>query len=299
MKHRPKHILEYLLLRGLAALLNAVPYPVALLLGRGLAGASWLVMRRRLSRCDERLVAVFGERFSRAARRRILRTAWRNTCFSAVELLRGQRLNRRWIERHYAGDGLRVLLDHVATGRGAVLALPHMGNWEVAGQLASRMGAPIFAIARDQKNPLTTAYLSRVRATGGLETVEIGDRLFARAVRRLRRGEVLAILPDIRAKTAPVVVDFLGGQAEIARGMALFARSANVPILPCILQRAGWSRHHWSIGAPIEPDASLDRDEDAHRMTQAVMNGIEKAVRAHPEQYFWFNKKWILGSTSA
>ena len=299
MKHRPKHILEYLLLRSIAAVLRAVPHAVALLLGRGLAGLSWCILRRRLQRCDARVAAVFGERFSRSERRRLLRRAWRNTCFGAVELLRAPKLDRRWIERHYHGNALRTLLDHVATGRGAVLALPHMGNWELAGQLVCRMGVPLFAIARDQKNPLTTAYLNRLRAAAGLDTVEIGDRLFARVVRRLRGGEVLGILPDIRAKTGPVVVDYLGGRADIARGMALFARSANVPILPCILRREGWSRHHWNLGAPIEPDPALARDDDVLRMTQTVMTGIDAAVREHPEQYFWFNKKWILRSTYA
>jgi KDO2-lipid IV(A) lauroyltransferase len=291
----PRFVAEYALLRAVAALVRVLPYPAALGLGWALAGLGRVVLAKRMRQCERRLAAVLGDRATPPECRRILRTAWRNVCFGAVELLRAPLLDRAWVERHYEGPGSAKLLERVRSGRGAVLAVPHMGNWELAGMAVRALGVPVFVIARDQKNPLTTAYLNRLRERAGIEAVKIDDRTFLRVVRRVKAGEVLAILPDIRAKTAPLHVRFLGRDAEIARGMALFARGAGVPILPCRVRRIGWTRHAWDIGEPVEPDRSLDRDTDAQRMTQAVMAALETEILAHPDQYFWFNKRWILG----
>ena len=36
--------------------------------------------------------------------------------------------------------------------------------------------------------------------------------------------------------------------------------------------------------------------EDRRRIMQAVMDRLGESVRAHPENYFWFNKRWVLGA---
>jgi Kdo2-lipid IVA lauroyltransferase/acyltransferase len=54
-------------------------------------------------------------------------------------------------------------------------------------------------------------------------------------------------------------------------------------------------RHRWASFPPISPDLSLDRDEDFRRMTQYVMDCFDQAVREHPEDFFWFNGRWVLG----
>ena len=105
---------------------------------------------------------------------------------------------------------------------------------------------------------------------------------------------MLAIVPDVRMRTEGVIVPFLGGKANVGRGMAMFARHADVPIFPCIVTRHGWTRHKIIIHEPIFPNHSLGRNEDIPRMTQTVMEIIEKAIREEPEQWFWFNKRWIL-----
>jgi lauroyl/myristoyl acyltransferase len=38
----------------------------------------------------------------------------------------------------------------------------------------------------------------------------------------------------------------------------------------------------------------VDKREDWRRMTQAIFSDIEQAIMADPEQWFWFNKRWIL-----
>ncbi|MFO1522196.1 MAG: hypothetical protein U1G05_09190 [Kiritimatiellia bacterium] len=89
-------------------------------------------------------------------------------------------------------------------------------------------------------------------------------------------------------------VRFLGKEANVVAGMGMFARMADVGVIPVILTRQGWTTHHWLAHEPIFPDAKADRDEDCRRITQAVMDIFDDAVRRHPDQYFWYNKRWVL-----
>ncbi|OQW96761.1 MAG: hypothetical protein BWK77_03725 [Verrucomicrobia bacterium A1] len=107
---------------------------------------------------------------------------------------------------------------------------------------------------------------------------------------------MLAILPDLRAKADFISCRFLGREdVRIPKGMALFAREANVPIIPAYVVRSGWARHRWGSFPPIWPDLSLDRDADFERMTRYVITCFDQAIREHPDQFFWFNGRWVLG----
>jgi lauroyl/myristoyl acyltransferase len=296
VRYRPKHIIEYAALRGVAFIVGILPLRMALGLGWGVARLARLVQRKRWKRFEARLQTVFGDTRSDAEIRRTLWLAWRNFCFSVIELLRVGSTPVARIKKMFSGDDISALEPYLVEGRGAILALPHLGNWELAGVVLRHFGIPLFVIMRSQKNPLIDAYLNRMRETTAIDAVKMGPRTITGVIHKLKQGQVLAILPDIRAKTTPVTVDFLGGKADIARGMAFFAHSADVPILTVRLRREGWTRHHWSLGEAFHPDAAADREADVTRMTKAVMARLDAEIRERPDQYFWFNKRWILGA---
>ena len=111
---------------------------------------------------------------------------------------------------------------------------------------------------------------------------------------RLRAREVFAILPDVRMKTPDLEIPFLGATANIGRGMALFARKTNSPILLANVRRLSRSRHYIDVGEPLRPDPSLDDDADVIRLTRATMAAVEDQIRSDPGQWFWYNKRWVL-----
>ena len=87
---------------------------------------------------------------------------------------------------------------------------------------------------------------------------------------------------------------FLGAEANLGEGMALFARHTGVPVFPCLVTRHGWTSHRIRICEPVYPDKSLDKKKDVRRITAHVMKIIEAAIRDDPAQWFWYNKRWVL-----
>ena len=296
MRHRPKHVAEYLFMRAVSALLGRLPYRLALSLGWVLARLMALALRRRMVEVQRRIRGALGEAScSPAQARRIAWLAWRNFVFNSIDTIRLPHLREGWIRRVVDYEGAVQLRDQVQANGRVILAAPHMGSWEMAGMALHFFGLRLSYIVRRQSNPLTDEYLNRLRQIKGFECLERDSRSLLRvALRHLKEGRVLTILPDVRARDDAFQVDFLGGRASVMQGMAVFAKLSGAPIVPACVRRVGWTRHRWQTFEPVVPDPSLDRDSDVRRMTQAVFDHFDRVIREHPEQYFWFNKRWIL-----
>jgi KDO2-lipid IV(A) lauroyltransferase len=187
-----------------------------------------------------------------------------------------------------------TLRDLCGSGKGAVIASPHMGASEAASVVMQRLGVPVFMVTGRQKNPLTDAYINKLRGSTDIPTVQKGSSLLRSVIRRLKRGEVLTFLADLRVAPNGIRVRFLGSEASVAPGMALFAKQARVPIIPIVVTREGWTRHRMVFHDAVHPDPETDKQEDRRRMTQEVFDVMTEAVRQCPEQWFWYNKSWIL-----
>ncbi|NKB25866.1 MAG: hypothetical protein GKR87_16145 [Kiritimatiellae bacterium] len=294
MKTRLKHIIEYLLLRVLGVWVRILSYRAVLTFGCLIAGCIFHIFRFRAKEARRRIKEVLCDTVTDRDVKRIAWISWRNLCFNAIEILRMSK--RTDIDSgRITFSGISVIKKHLESGRGAIISSIHMGNWEMGVVSVLLQGIPIFSIARRQKNVLTDSYLNKMRMhISKMEVLYSNDAIIRNVIRRLKNGKVLAIMPDLRSKTLALPIHYLGKQANIAAGMATFARQTNVPIFPAIATRKGWTQHHIQFLDPIFADLSVDKQEDIMRLTQTVMSLFDKRVREQPDQYFWFNKRWVL-----
>ena len=294
MKHRIKHIAEYVLLRGLRRVVNVLPLRPALTVGWLVAALLFHVLRFRREKAESRLKQVFGDRFTAKERRRIAWLSFRNISFNAVEAARFGKLTPEKLKRLPLYPGIVAMQETYRKNGAFIFATAHMGNWDLGGVACKLAGIPVFSIARRQKNPLTDDLLNQMRNATGMDVVLNDSAVLKNVVRRLKAGEVLAILPDVRSATEALAIDFLGGKANLGAGAALFAQMAHCPIYPVALIRRGWTHHEYKVFDPIFPDPSADKKEDWQRMMQKLVSIFDAEIHARPEQYFWFNKRWVL-----
>lgn len=296
MKYRFQHVAEYALLRGFASLVAVLPYRVALGFGCTLAAFAHYVVRYRVSTARTRLRSVFGDRFSDREIRGIAWRAWRNFVFSSVEMLRRRRMTLESIGAITDWDEAHVRMKaHADSGAGGIVATAHMGSWEMAAVACEKLGMRMVYLAARQKNPLIDKFWHDLRRADGQNETVLRTTSGMRTLHGLiRDGRHFTVLPDVRSKHAGVSVPFLGGTANIGTGMARVAHKTNVSIFPCICIRHGWARHEFSLHDPVQPDPAAERGRDVERMTREVLAIIDRAIHDHPDQWFWFNKRWIL-----
>ena len=297
-RRKLRHRLEYGAVRGLGALLAALPRRVALVVACGVAAVGYALAARRRREAARRVRLVFGESLGPWEVARVCWVSFRNTAFNAVEMFRVAKLSLPEMEAMMpelpgAVATLREIMARNG-GRGVVVALPHMGNWDLAGSACHLSGLPIFSVAGRQRNPMMNELLNRLRSGRGMDILERGGGALRQILTRLRGGQIFAILPDTRAPDPDLLVPFLGGAANLARGMASFAYAANVPVVPIIMRRRGWRGFSLTLHDPIWPDVSAPKAAELERITRAVAAIVDAAIHETPEQWFWYNRRWVL-----
>ncbi len=286
--------MEYAALRFACGIVNAIPYRLACAMARMVAGMLVTCLHFKRDRTCSRILEVFPGT-PQAEVRRIAQFSLANILLNAVEMIRAPRFTRKWISKHvkdietYAGRLQTVL----AEGKGAVIMVPHAGNWYMAAWAMARYGMPLCAIAARQRNPLIDAWLSR--QYGSIEVFTRGKASSLRDIReRIACGRAFAILPDLRVPSPDVEVPFLNGTANVSHGGALFAVATGAPLVVAIMRREG-GMHTFDHLATLRPDpAAPDMKEEACRLTREAMALLDKAIQKTPEQWFWYNKRWIL-----
>ena len=113
-------------------------------------------------------------------------------------------------------------------------------------------------------------------------------------VKKLKAGQVLAILPDVRLNAPGMKMSFLGKEANLAPGLGALSTLSKCPVFPAVTIREGWGKMTIHVMDPIFPNAEADREEETRRIMQEVLDQFSELVYRHPEQYFWYNKRWVL-----
>jgi KDO2-lipid IV(A) lauroyltransferase len=286
---------EYLLVRLLAGLVNLMPYRLALLMAWCFARVVFHIVRFRRKETLRRLDAVFGASLTAGQKRRVAWISLRNIFFNAVEMMRPEMFTKKWVDAHMGDFGEKVapVKEMIESKGGIVLAVPHMGNWDLAGWACCRYGIDMFSITGKQRNPYMNDWINRMREHG-MKVLERGGGTMKQILRKLRSGGALAILPDVRVQEPDLSVPFLGGTANIGRGMAMFAIAAKVPIQPAVFRRVGWTRHRAVVFPPIIPNPNTPKEEEVLRITRKILEYVDGEIRKTPEQWFWYNRRWIL-----
>lgn len=214
--------------------------------------------------------------------------------WALVDALRARRITDGWVRGHVAMAGAEHLAAAAAGGRGVIVALAHLGSWEMAGIIGPRLALPLVVVVARQRNPLVDRFILRWRQRAGTEVIPRGGPALRAVVARLRNGRMLAMPVDLRAPAPGVRVRFLGSEANLGRGLGVIAELAGVDVVPCAILRRGWTRHEIRFLPAVRAPSADDRDLRIRALTQSVVEALEPFIRQHPEQYFWYNRRWVL-----
>ena len=188
-----------------------------------------------------------------------------------------------------------TLLAHLVAGRGVVVPLPHMGNWDQAGAWIIAKGAGSFTTVMERLDPESVddrfvAFREAIGmevlpATGGLSP-------FGVLAQRLRAGKLVALPCDRDVTGGGIEVDFFGEKALMMGGPAVLAVQTGAAPMPATLWYEGdrWGvRVHEEIPVPEVGD----RWQKAAAMTQDIARVFEEGIRAHPADWHMLQRVFV------
>ena len=129
-----------------------------------------------------------------------MRGAYEHFGRAAAEFARMPVMAER-IDELVSSEGHEYLFDAVKSGRGAMLATAHIGNWEYSACWLAHHGLPINSLGADQRDERITELIKDLRRAGGAKALGKANDLKA-MIKALQRGEVIAVPIDQDAKEA-------------------------------------------------------------------------------------------------
>jgi len=211
-----------------------------------------------------------------------------------IESFRLPTISKRAVARSFREDGYHHLLTALDAGKGAIIALPHLGGWEWAGRWIADRGHPITVIVERLEPPELFDWFVDLRSKLGMTVVPVGPEAGKAVIRALNSNHVVCLLSDRDIQGGGPEVEFFGERTTLPGGAATVALRTGAPILPTgIYFTDRFDGHLGYVRPPIPVERQAKRlRDDVQRITQLIAQELEVLIRRAPSQWHLFQPNW-------
>ncbi|MFG3285685.1 phosphatidylinositol mannoside acyltransferase [Streptomyces sp. NPDC048111] len=271
-----------------------LPEPVANGLGRRIADQVWKRRGKSVLRLESNLARVVPDasperlaQLSQAGMRSYMRY-W-------MESFRLPSWSRDRMANGFVPKDVHHLVDGLASGRGVIVALPHMGNYDLAGAwVTSKLDIPFTTVAERLKPETLYDRFVAYRESLGMEVLpHSGGAAFGTLARRLRAGGLVCLVADRDLSASGVEVTFFGETARMPAGPAMLAQQTGAVLLPVTLWYDDSPIMQGRVHPPIDVPGTGDRASRTSSMTQAMADAFASGIADHPEDWHMLQRLWL------
>ncbi|HEY1455926.1 MAG TPA: hypothetical protein VGG31_05475 [Candidatus Dormibacteraeota bacterium] len=241
----------------------------------------WLSPAQRRAALDN-YAAALGRSRTDPEVRRVARRAFQNYGRMLMDFLLMGGLSPDELLRRMTIDGRDNLDAAIARGRGAIMAVPHMGSWDMAGSYAGALGYRISAVAERFPGSLNDAVV-RTRQKFGLNVITLGRSAVRGITQALEANSIVALLCDLEQGPG-LSVRFFGRRATVPGGPAALALKTGAALIPAYQFATAPGRHH----VHLDPALSISENDTKESLMQRVVERFEAFIAEHPDQWFAF-----------
>lgn len=282
-KPKLKHWVEYLIYRGFEGALSIVSVRSTYLIGELIGRLAYHLLPRYRKLVLRNLCFAYGDDKSLQELHEMGKKIFESTSANFLSALKIPTVSEDEIRKHVTFEGAEHLSEITQNGKGVVLLVPHMGNWELLAQAVFLAGYPITIGThyRPLNNPLLNKLIENRRSQKGV-------KLFAKYTSShqltafIKEGSFLGILADQRVGSKGEPVEFFGRPTTASPLPSLLARRSKATLMGLHCETTGIGK--WKVcfsevsGASIQDTASF----------------IEELWKRSPEDVFWFGDRWKI-----
>lgn len=280
-----------LLFRMAVALISATPEPALRTLGHACGYLTSFFAGDCMKMVERHMRRLLG--CGTAAAREAARQVFGNYGRYWAELLwlRTDRIGT--ILEHMDVQGVEHLQAARDAGHGMIIALPHLGNWDIAAPVLARERISVTAVVESFPRPWLTEWIDRQRRSVGMEVLARRN-IWSTALlaKRLKAGHAVALVCDRDLSGSGVPVSFFGEVTTLPRGPAVLSELTGAPILPAAVYFHPCRGHRVLILPPLKPPSIQDRQERLGEISQRLATIFEALIRSAPTQWLMLQPVW-------
>jgi len=179
-------------------------------------------------------------------------------------------------------DGREHLDASLARGRGVIMAVPHMGSWDMAGSYGGALGYRIAAVADRFPGSLNDAVV-RTRQRFGVSVITLGRPAVRAITEALKANSIVALLCDLEQGPG-VPVRFFGRRAIVPGGPAAIAIKTGAALVPACQYATSPGRYQ----VHLDPPLAWTVEETKETLMQRVIERFEEFIKERPDQWYAF-----------
>lgn len=195
----------------------------------------------------------------------------------------GERLRHCLLGTEYVDAGLE-------RGNGVIMALPHSGNWDMAGVSVVHQYGKFTTVAERLKPESLYERFVEYRESLGFEILPLTGGVrppFEVLAERLRENRVVALMADRDLSRNGVQVNLFGEATRLPAGSAKLALQTGAALLTvhCWNEPDDWV---FDISPPVDTSSG-----DVTVITQALADRFEAGIAAHPMDWHMLQPQWL------
>jgi KDO2-lipid IV(A) lauroyltransferase len=178
----------------------------------------------------------------------------------------------------------------LAAGRGAILALPHSGNWDMAGVWLVQLNGTFTTVAERLKPESLYRRFLDYRESLGFEVLPLtgGERpAYEVLVERLQANRVVCLMAERDLSRSGVPVALFGEATRMPAGPAKLALDTGAALIPV---HSWFTDDGWVVDLYPELDCSSG---DVGVITQALADRFGANIAEHPEDWHMLQPQWL------
>ncbi|OBK30235.1 phosphatidylinositol mannoside acyltransferase [Mycobacterium asiaticum] len=178
----------------------------------------------------------------------------------------------------------------LAAGRGAIVSLPHSGNWDMGGIWIAQRHRTFATVAERLKPESLYRRFIEYREGLGFEVLPHsgGPRSpFEVLAERLAANHIVCLMAERDLSRNGVEVEFFGEATRMPAGSAKLAIKTGAALLPshCWFEGSGWG---FKFGSPVDTSSA-----DVGAITQELAENFARNIAAHPADWHMLQPQWL------
>lgn len=280
--------LIYWLALGAVSLVRSLPLAVCFAFGQGVGALLWAILPGYRKLAKENLSRAFPEK-SRAEIARLAFHHFTALGANAVSAFKIPALTQADILRIAPIEHLDYIKRNIAKGKGVVLAINHIGNWELYAQLIFQVPEARFGtVYQALRNKSIDDLVNNDRRRLGVQTFD-RKKGFNNAIALLREPGIVGVLVDQNAGDGGVWTPFFNRLSSTSPLTAALAIRTESVVVPVAIFTSGFAK--WRV--VLSPEIPYD-PANPEQLTYDINVALEKQIRQSPPDWFWVHNRWKM-----
>jgi KDO2-lipid IV(A) lauroyltransferase len=180
---------------------------------------------------------------------------------------------------------------NLARSNGGCILSAHIGNWEMVLPAMGLNNIKMDTVIMRQKNKAANNFYIKLRAFKNINLI-YKDGALKSLYKAIDEGRMVGLASDQNARRKGLKINFFGELSSFPKGAGKFyyKTKCSLFIVFCVL-RSDLKYYVYTKEITVDP---LNKTEDdiIEKIVSSYANELSIKIEQHPEQYFWFHKKW-------